>query len=61
MNNRVKVGTAHFKYITPGQEEAFQEGRRILGKPEIKEGEKLLVSKSTGQYIIEKDGPCKYS
>jgi hypothetical protein len=25
------------------------------------EDEKLLVSKSTGQYIIEKDGPCKYS
>jgi hypothetical protein len=57
MINRVRVGTAYFKYITPGQEEAFQEGRRILGKPGLKEGEKLLCNNRTGQYIIERDGP----
>lgn len=42
---RVRVGTAYFEFVGPGHEEAFAEGRRILGRPPLKEGEKLTLDK----------------
>lgn len=33
--------------------EAFAEGRRILGIPPLKEGDRLLLDKKTGQYSVE--------
>lgn len=50
-------GTAYFAWYDPYEAAAFAEGRRIVGKPPLKPGEKLLMDRNTGQYKIEVPDP----
>ncbi len=55
----MRIGTSFYRSLTELKaaycwewEEALQEGRVSVGKPPIKEGERLLVD-SSGRYHIE--------
>lgn len=50
-------GTAYFAWYDSCEAAAFAEGRRIVGKPPLKPGEKLLMDRNTGQYKIEVPDP----
>lgn len=54
-----RYGTGHWRTMTELKhaysvtwEQALAEGRAVVGKPEIKPGDRLLVDKQ-GRYIIE--------
>ncbi len=53
------IGTAYFAWYDPSEVAAFAEGRRIVGKPPLKPGEKLLMDRKTGQYKIEVPDPVR--
>lgn len=55
----IRIGTSHYRSISEAKraycwsyEEAIKEGRISVGKPDIKEGERLLVD-TEGRYFIE--------
>ena len=50
-------GSPYFAWYDPYEAAAFAEGRRVIGKPPLKPGEKLLMDRKTGQYKIEVPDP----